>query len=454
MLRPFNDDVLDSAMFVIAATTIAIFAVDIGWQRVYRRASTGLDFTRDDPSWPRTLVKLAGLLASIAMVGVAYWLIPEYRRRLYGYYHDFLRVVVGPWIVLSIPYFFWVDRKMREPRDGYWQMGRLVMLQWRGIDRRMLWQHVLGWTIKGFFLALMFSYLCNDLRWLLLFDFGALGSFKATYPFIYRFIFFVDVSIATLGYLMCFRPTDTHFRSAEPTLLGWVVTLACYEPFWSAVGGRLLPYDTGYPWDAWLQYHPALYTTWGTVILVLSAIYVWATVSFGARFSNLTHRGIITNGPYRWTKHPAYVAKNLTWWMISVPFMPRGGLSGDPRPLRDALRRQPDLRAAGENRGMAPVARSGVRPVRDVDRAARVLQVRDPAAVPALAGLSAARRAKPLRRSGRATRPPPYSAAASGRRCRDYLVTWICVAALFPDASVAVTLIVWVPEVTLRVFQV
>ena len=49
---------------------------------------------------------------------------------------------------------------------------------------------------------------------------------------------------------------------------------------------------------------------------------MWATVIFGARFSNLTHRGIITNGPYRFTKHPAYLAKNLTWWMIAVPFLP------------------------------------------------------------------------------------------------------------------------------------
>ena len=39
------------------------------------------------------------------------------------------------------------------------------------------------------------------------------------------------------------------------------------------------------------------------------------------RFSNLTHRGILTNGPYRFTKHPAYVSKNLSWWMISVPFV-------------------------------------------------------------------------------------------------------------------------------------
>ena len=46
-----------------------------------------------------------------------------------------------------------------------------------------------------------------------------------------------------------------------------------------------------------------------------------STAAFGLRFSNLTHRGIITNGPYRWTKHPAYIAKNLSWWLISVPFI-------------------------------------------------------------------------------------------------------------------------------------
>ena len=40
-----------------------------------------------------------------------------------------------------------------------------------------------------------------------------------------------------------------------------------------------------------------------------------------ARFSNLTHRGIITNGPYRYSKHPAYLAKNLSWWLVSMPFM-------------------------------------------------------------------------------------------------------------------------------------
>lgn len=57
----------------------------------------------------------------------------------------------------------------------------------------------------------------------------------------------------------------------------------------------------------------------------MNVVYVWATLVFGLRFSNLTHRGILTNGPFRFAKHPAYVFKNLSWWLISMPF-----LAGDP----------------------------------------------------------------------------------------------------------------------------
>jgi protein-S-isoprenylcysteine O-methyltransferase Ste14 len=64
---------------------------------------------------------------------------------------------------------------------------------------------------------------------------------------------------------------------------------------------------------------------WGTAILVLVGIYLLATVAFGLRFSNLTNRGIITSGPYRWVKHPAYLSKNLSWWLISVPFVAGAG---------------------------------------------------------------------------------------------------------------------------------
>ena len=42
---------------------------------------------------------------------------------------------------------------------------------------------------------------------------------------------------------------------------------------------------------------------------------------FGIRFSNLTYLGIITNGPYRFTRHPAYLAKNTFWWCATMPFL-------------------------------------------------------------------------------------------------------------------------------------
>ena len=324
--RPFAHDAVPSAMLVVGITTLALFALDLGWQKVHLRPSTGLDFQIDDPSWRRTLTKLVGLLASVGFVALAYGLLPEYDNRMFDDYFEALRLVAIPWAILAVPYFYLIDRRMREPRDGYWQMGALVMLRFRDVDRRAIVQHLLGWTIKGFFMALMWTFLCDDLRWLFLFDFDKLGTFASDYEFLYRFIYLLDVGIGTLGYAMAFRITDTHIRSAEPTMLGWIVAVACYPPFWSSVTYHYLPYGTGYTWTAWLANMPWLYVLWGSGILALSAIYVWATVIFGARFSNLTHRGIITNGPYRFTKHPAYLAKNLTWWMIAVPFLPRDNL--------------------------------------------------------------------------------------------------------------------------------
>ena len=325
-VRPFAHEAVPSAMLVIGLTTIAIFAVDIGWQRVHLRPSTGLDYRYDDPSWSRTLVKYVGLLASVGLVGAAYLLLPQYHDGSFGDYFHALRLVALPWAIVALPYFHFVDRHMREPRDGYWHMGQLAMLRFRAVDRRVIVQHLLGWAIKGFFMALMWTFLCDDLRWLFLFDFGSLASFPNAFQFLLRAIYLFDVGIGTLGYAMAFRVTDTHIRSAEPTMLGWIVALACYPPFWSTVTYRYLPYGTGYEWTAWLAHRPWLYAVWGSGILVLSGIYVWATVIFAARFSNLTNRGIITNGPYRFTKHPAYIAKNLSWWMISVPFMPRDTL--------------------------------------------------------------------------------------------------------------------------------
>lgn len=323
-VRPFSGNVVHSALFVMGVTGGAIFLVDIIWQKVHQRPSTGMDFGHNDPSWQRTLFKFAGLLGSLGFVALLYWLFPEYHAPFYDNYYNMLQIVLPPWLLLALPYFFLIDRHMPKPHDGYWQMGQIVTLQWKRVDFREVRQHLTGWLIKGFFLPLMFTYMCSDLGMFITYDFIQLNNFRNWFDFLHNSLYFIDVGLVSMGYLLSMRLTDTHLRSAEPTMLGWAAALVCYEPFWSLIGRQYLSYETGYQWGAWLGNRPVWFGIWGTMILSLTAIYVWATVSFGARFSNLTHRGIITNGPYRWTKHPAYVAKNLSWWMISIPFLAQG----------------------------------------------------------------------------------------------------------------------------------
>jgi len=180
--------------------------------------------------------------------------------------------------------------------------------------------------VKVFFLAVMFSYLAGNIAFVSAHDPArALDNFRVFYVHLYNLIFTVDLAFVYAGYLLTLRILDSHIRSVDPTLLGWMAALACYRPFWDLIYTNYLHYDDNYAWGNWLWTNEAGYIVWGSAILFLLLVYVWATLPFGLRFSNLTHRGILTNGPYRFMKHPAYVSKNIAWWLICIPFISRNG---------------------------------------------------------------------------------------------------------------------------------
>jgi protein-S-isoprenylcysteine O-methyltransferase Ste14 len=132
----------------------------------------------------------------------------------------------------------------------------------------------------------------------------------------YDIIFAVDCGWALFGYASESRWLGNKTRSVEPTAFGWLVCLACYPPF-NNVLGTYLPLENG----------PKIVTsqTWELVlrgaVVLLFAIYAAATVSFGFKFSNLTNRGIVSRGPYRFVRHPAYLCKCSAWWLEHVPTM-------------------------------------------------------------------------------------------------------------------------------------
>jgi len=311
-------DPLAAVLLLGGAYALPIMALEAIW---LQREPTPPGPGGEDTDYRRVPVKLLGLLLTLGLFAALYWMLPEYRGSFYDRYYEALRGVI-PWgVLLAVPYFFWMEKR-GSGRDAYWQMGRLALLRPHDTVPSEIAQHLLAWGVKFFFLPLMFTYMADKVVFFREFDFGTVfDSFKDFFDFVYGSLFYIDLLVACAGYACTFRIADTHIRSTEPTFLGWFVALMCYQPFWSFFSAQYLEYHPGRGWGYWFTDTPQLYMLWGSAILVLVAIFAWATLSFGLRFSNLTHRGIITNGPYRWCKHPAYVAKNLSYWLIAMPFM-------------------------------------------------------------------------------------------------------------------------------------
>jgi protein-S-isoprenylcysteine O-methyltransferase Ste14 len=276
----------------------------------------------------RAAVRICGVFATLSVVALAYWLFPEYSGNFYDPYWRFLRSMAP--VLLVVPfYLLWADTRLMDPHDEYYAFGSLVIGRWGAADWTQIRRLFLGWAVKGFFLPLMTVYLAGEFQSLrgAMGDAGSNHALMPVYQVFYHLSYTVDLLFCVVGYGAAIRLFDSEIRSVEPTVAGWVIALMCYQPFYSVIGRFYLQYDDGLYWDNWLQNWPAVRVGWAALIIALTVIYALCTVSFGLRFSNLTHRGIITGGPYRFTKHPAYLSKNLSWWLISVPFISGQGWS-------------------------------------------------------------------------------------------------------------------------------
>jgi Isoprenylcysteine carboxyl methyltransferase (ICMT) family len=298
--------------------------------KVHRNPSTGIDWDRTPPPVSAiaetSMTKLAGLWATWALIAVIYGLGRWYWQGNALFAMQVFGLAALPLFILSIPYVVWLDRKLIEPRDGAWHLGALMMGK-PGVDRAAIASHLRSWAVKGFFLAFMISIVPGGFREVIDADFAIIQADPvALARWLISLMFVIDVAFATVGYLLTLRPLDAHIRSATPYASGWVAALICYPPFILMDAGGPLDYHPGSAdWVFWLQGHPVLLTLTGFILVALTAVYAWATVAFGLRFSNLTDRGILTHGPYAWTKHPAYLSKNLFWWIAGLPFLVTSG---------------------------------------------------------------------------------------------------------------------------------
>ena len=316
-----------SALLAMALTGLAMAAWSVFVDKVHRRPSTGIDWNRPRPLSAVievSVTKLAGLWATWLIIGAFYALGRWYWDGNYLFAMRVLAASALPLFALSVPYVLWLDRYLVEPRDHAWHFGAMLIGR-EPSDPDEVKRHWRAWIIKGFFGAFMISILPGGFAAVVEADLGEAASNPVRFGvLLFELLFVIDVQIGTVGYLLTLRPLDAHIRSGNPFLAGWLAALMCYPPFVFAFMGQggviQYEYQTA-GWGMWFDGHPAILWVWAGWLAFLTAVYAWATMAFGIRFSNLTYRGVLTNGPYRFTRHPAYLSKNLFWWCSAMPFL-------------------------------------------------------------------------------------------------------------------------------------
>jgi len=330
------------APWVPLAGLAACAAPMIGWSllidRVHRNPSAGIDWDGPPRSWSDALdtglVKLAGLWTTWGLIACVYAVGRWYWADGYLYAMQVMAFAVIAMVLLSIAYVPWLDRRLVDREDGAWAFGSWLLAGGRNVDPAlspMIANHLRSWAIKGFFSAFMVSALPGNWGNAIGIDPAMIrDDVVALAEGLIALMFLIDVSVGTVGYIFTLRPLDAHIRSANPYAQAWMAALICYPPFILMNSGGPLDYGEGQlGWARALSDHPLLQPIPAFALIALTGIYAWATVVFGLRFSNLTHRGILTHGPYRFTKHPAYVSKNLFWWLYTLPMLTSTGLTSD-----------------------------------------------------------------------------------------------------------------------------
>jgi len=229
--------------------------------------------------------------------------------------------------VVLVPYYFLLPQIRSKARI----VGALLIDVYRngssaqfGADQK---QALLTLLLKAFFIPLMVNWMIGNTAEVLNYWHevaSAAAQPPATFLSIYngglhlmlfKLLLMVDVFFFTVGYMIELPVLGNQIRSVDPTASGWLVCIICYPPFNSSFG-QFFPWQSpdfpSFP-------HPVVHVGMNGALLLAMGIYAWASAALCWRASNLTNRGIVEYGPYAWVRHPAYIAKNLAWWIGALP---------------------------------------------------------------------------------------------------------------------------------------
>lgn len=170
--------------------------------------------------------------------------------------------------------------------------------------------------LKLFFLPYIVTWGVDNLIHFWQIKHSAAWTFRDINRLLIEMCLMVDVTVFGVGYLIESKRLDSEIRSVDPTILGWLVCLWCYPPFntfsFLLFDHALFPIKIETTESVRLLFNACESALWG--------VFAWASLALGFKASNLTVRGVVCRGPYRWLRHPAYAAKLSVWWIQGIVF--------------------------------------------------------------------------------------------------------------------------------------
>ncbi len=310
-------------LFITTAVVVFVSITSLEYLIYKKNSPLGMLAIRRPFNLKRCYYKILGLFFVFTCIMGIYWLFPMFSKGVFNQWIMNLSIISPIFFLLSIVYVVIMDIIGLEEKDEYWHIGHYLIHRTNGLSRSALANLARSWLVKLFFLGLMCPWACDKIIWFIATDFSKLtfNNPIALFFAVEGACFAIDVLYGAIGYITCFKLSNTHIRTTEPTLGGWACAIMCYWPFWAMV---FYPYLFNYGYtNRWMD----IFSTgsigwyiWGSAIILLEFLYAMATIAGGLRFSNLTYRGLWNTGLYKYTKHPAYVFKNLSWWLAVMPF--------------------------------------------------------------------------------------------------------------------------------------
>lgn len=147
---------------------------------------------------------------------------------------------------------------------------------------------------------------------------GFISFFNQTiFTFIIYGVSFLTLGYYAFGYLFESKKLNSEVKSVDDTCLGWIVLLICYVPFFVFVT-QYIPFPTQ---DYAFFINDEITFVVRMFLSVVMVFKLYAVALLGAKCSNLTNRGIIKKGAYKYIRHPHYLAKLIIWWITFLPYL-------------------------------------------------------------------------------------------------------------------------------------